>query len=424
MDEGASLISGGYVLVEDRKIAYVGESRPECDGAEIISGTRKALLPALINAHTHLPMTAFRGYGEGCDLQTWLNDYIFPAEERWDKKSIEACTNLALCECMASGTASMSDMYMFNSVIAECIIAAGMKGNLNNALVKFGLPEGFDWKTDPQAKKELDLYNSYHGADGGRILVDAGIHAEYTSEPYIWEAVRNFAAERNLAIHLHLSETKTEHEEGKARRGGLTPTQVFEKYGVFSRLVVAAHCVWIEDGDIEIMAKRGATAVHNPISNMKLASGIAPVPKMLAAGVNVALGTDSVSSNNSHDMFEEIKAAAMVSKVATLDPTAVTAMDALKMATLGGAKAQNRVGEMGKIAAGYDADMIMLDLDRPHLYPCHDLISNIVFAARGSDVVMNMVRGKIIYKNGEFLTVDFEKVKYEAESCAKKLIQG
>jgi 5-methylthioadenosine/S-adenosylhomocysteine deaminase len=263
----------------------------------------------------------------------------------------------------------------------------------------------------------LDLIEKWHGFDRGRIVVDASIHAEYTSIPKVWTALAEYAVQNGLGMHVHLSETRSEHENCIAKYG-MTPAAVFSKYGVFDVPTIAAHCVWVSEEDIAILAEKGVTAVNNPVSNMKLASGIAPVSEMIAADVNVALGTDSVASNNSHDMFEEIKAAALAQKVRKLDPVALTAEDALRMATVNGAKAQQRQGECGMIRPGMDADLIMLDFDRPHLTPCHNVISNLVYSARGSDVVMNMVRGKIIYKDGEFLTLDIEKIKHDVRKAA------
>jgi 5-methylthioadenosine/S-adenosylhomocysteine deaminase len=299
-------------------------------------------------------------------------------------------------------------MYYFSDTIAESIVKAGMKANLTRAVA---CPADFDFGSHNAVKEMIALKEKWHGYDRNRIIVEVGIHAEYTSYPRVWGDLADYAAANKLGMHVHLSETKSEHENCISKYG-MTPAAVLAKYGVFDVPTIAAHCVWVSDDDIALLSEKGVSAVNNPVSNMKLASGIAPAAKMLAAGLNVALGTDSVASNNSHDMFEEIKMATLCQKVKTLDPVALTAGQALKMATVNGAKAQRRSGECGMIKAGMDADLIMLDFDRPHLTPCHHVISNLVYSARGSDVVMNMVRGKIIYRDGEHLTIDIEKVKH------------
>ena len=420
-------IEDAYLLVgDDGKIAYIGKEKPECQGAEVVNGRHKALIPGLVNAHTHLPMTVFRGYGEGCELHEWLNKYIFPAEDKMDRKTVEICTDLALAEVVASGTTSVTDMYNMEPSVAERVAESGVKGNLCRAITMFGAPDGFEWsgeKSTESTREVQELYERFHGYDNGRIKVDAAIHAEYTSGPYLWEKVVAFAKEHDLGMHVHLSETKSEHEECIGR-WGMTPAALFEKYGVLDNKANCAHCVWVSPEDMEILARHGATAVHNPVSNLKLASGFAPITALEKAGVNVALGTDGVSSNNSHDMFEEIKFAAIMHKAVALDPTLVPVETAFAMATLNGAKAQGRENECGKLAVGFDADIAVIDLDKPHLYPIHNLLSNLVFAARGSDVERTYVRGKLVYRSGEWLTLDVEKARYDMEHYVFPKIWG
>jgi len=223
-----------------------------------------------------------------------------------------------------------------------------------------------------------------------------------------------FAEENNLRIHLHLSETQHEHDEC-VKKYGKTPAGMLNESGVFSRKTTAAHCCWITGDDMDILAANGATAAHCPVSNLKLSSGIAPVIKMRGRGLNVALGTDGVCSNNSHDMFEEIKTAALLQKYVSGDPTALPAYEAVKLATVNGALGQGRENETGRIRAGYDADLIMLNLDSPHLFPLNDPLAAVAYSARGSDVCMTMVQGRILYENGEFKTIDMEKTRSEVE---------
>ncbi len=408
MDKAGTVLDHAYVAVEGGKISYVGPDRPQGTFGETIDGKGNVLMPGLVNAHTHIPMTAMRGYGDGHDLQDWLFNYIFPVEDRWDDRSIRACTELGLAEMIASGTTAIEDMYMFCDAIAQEVAASGLNANITRGANLFD--EDFDPASHIACVEARELAERWHGYNGGQIMVDVSIHGEYTSRPALWEYLAGFAKEKGLGMHVHVSETKKEHEECVARYG-LTPTQVLDRHGVFDVRAVAAHCVWTTPEDWAILASKGVTAAHNPCSNLKLGSGIAPVVEMMKAGVNVALGTDGVSSNNSTDMFEDMKIAAMLQNGARHDPLALLPMDALRMATVNGARALGR--NSGRIAPGCDADLILVDFTRPNLIPRHDVASNLVYAAHGCDVVMNMCRGKVIYKNGEFLTLDMERVRRE-----------
>jgi 5-methylthioadenosine/S-adenosylhomocysteine deaminase len=224
-----------------------------------------------------------------------------------------------------------------------------------------------------------------------------------------------FAEENDLRFHIHLSETEFEHTEC-VKKYGKTPAEILNESNVFSRKTTAAHCCWITEGDMDILAANGATAAHCPVSNLKLSSGVAPVMKMRDHGMNVALGTDGSCSNNNHDMFEEIKMAALLQKYVTGDPSVLPAYEAIKLATVNGAIGQGREKETGKIAAGYDADLIMLNLDSPHLFPLNNPCAAVAYAAGGSDVCMTMVQGRILYEDGEHKTIDIEKIRYEVEN--------
>lgn len=411
MAQHCPVISRGFLAVDGGKISYLGDTPPCGTFDRVIDATDKVLMPGLVNAHTHLPMTLMRGYGGGCDLHTWLNQYIFPAEARLDKKSVRIGTTLALAELIASGVTTVADMYYFCDEIAAAVVQAGISANLSRSLVSFSAD---DTPEKMQSYQEMvQLYETWHGYQDGQILVDTSIHAEYTSfeNPRLWESVAQFAADRHLGVQIHISETESEHADCLARHGK-TPLALFDQYGMWrTGRSLAAHCVHITQEDMDLMAQRFVCAVHNPVSNLKLASGIAPIPEMMERGVSIALGTDGVSSNNSHDMFEEIKLAAMLHKGASGNPRVVSAFDALSMATVHGAAALGR--NTGMLAVGRDADIIMLDFAKPHLMPCHDVMENVVFSARGSDVCMNMARGQIIYENGQFFTVDMEKLAYE-----------
>lgn len=419
MDEAGSVLDDAFVAVEGSTISYVGTLRPEGNFSECIDASGKLLMPGLVNAHTHVPMTLLRSYGGGCDLDTWLHQYIFPVEEKLDERAVRAGTQLALAELIASGVTCIADMYMFCDVIAEEVVAAGLSANLARGLTLFS--QEFDPETHQGFCDMRQLVKDWHGRDEGQILVDACIHGEYTSNPKLWSAVSSFAQEHALGMHVHLSETRSEHEACQARYGK-TPTQILEDYGIWGTRAIAAHGVWTTSEDWEVLASHGVTVVHNPVSNLKLGSGMAPIAAMKRAGVKLALGTDGVASNNSHDLFEEIKLAALLQSGVTGDPTALSANDVLRMATVDGAAALGR--NTGRVAQGCVADLILVDLQRPHLTPCHSLEENLVYAARGSDVVLNMARGQIIYRDGVYRTLNFEQTRREVERYALPLLFG
>lgn len=420
MDAAHTVLPNAYVLVEGGKIVSVSQERPQSFDGKQINGGGKVLMPGFVNAHTHVPMTAMRGYGGGHDLHSWLNDYIFPAEAKWDDKAIRICADLGLAEMIASGVTCLCDMYMYTPTVAQAIADAGVSGNVGVGAVFFG--EKFDPAACADCAKQQALFEQWHGYDNGRILVDSSLHAEYTSKEGLVEWIADFAKTHGLGVNVHVSETEKEHGECMTRHGGLTPIQYLEKCGVLDVRTTAAHCVWTTPEDWAIMAKHGVTCVHNPASNLKLGSGVAPIPAMKRTGVNVALGTDGVSSHNATDFFFDLKLAAILHNGANCDPLALTAWDALEMATVNGGKALGR--KTGRIAPGYDADLILVDFDAPNLIPCHDVAENLAFSAHGSNVVMNMCRGKVIYKDGQFLTIDIERVKKELTGYAVPKLFG
>lgn len=422
MDEDKPLIEDAYVAVTGGKISHVGGDKPAFTaGYEKINGRGKVLMPGLINAHTHMPMTLMRGYADDYGLQTWLNEYIFPAEAKLDGRSVKAGTLLGMAEAIMSGTTSFSDTYYFCDEIIECVVESGMKANISRSLVSTG--EESDFKAHTGFKEMRALVERWQGEDAGRIIIEAGIHAEYTSHPRLWRSAADYAAENGLGMHVHLSETESEHA-ACIEKYGKTPAEILGENGVWDVRALAAHGVWLSDGDMELLSRKGVVVVHNPISNGKLGSGVCRVPELMKAGVNLALGTDSVSSNNSHDMFEEMKTAVIMQRGARRDVQALKKRDVLRMATLGGAGAQGRKAQCGCIRTGMDADLILLGFEKPGLIPCHDILSSLVFSASGSDVCLNMVRGKILYRDGDFLTLDIEKIVSEVRDYAVPRIFG
>ncbi|WP_276857737.1 amidohydrolase [Intestinimonas timonensis] len=420
MDPAHTVLHNAYVVVDGHKITDFGAQRPQGFTGKCIDGKGGILMPGLVNAHTHVPMTAMRGYGDGNNLQDWLHNFIFPVEAKWDDRAIRACAALGLAEMIASGVTCIADMYMHTDAVLREVESAGISANVSCGGVQFEEP--FDPDKNHDCIVQRALTEKWHGRDDGRIQVDASIHGEYTSHAGLWDWMARYAADHGLGMHVHLSETQAEHEQCKARHGGKSPAAVLAEHGVFDVRAIAAHCVWTTEEDWAILARKGVSAIHNPMSNLKLGSGVAPVVDLKKAGVNVALGTDGVSSNNCTDFFGDMKLAAILQNGVRHDPLALTAWDALEMATVNGGKALGR--KTGRIEKGYEADLILLDSEALNLIPCHDAANNLAYAAHGSNVVMNMARGKVIYKNGEFLTIDIEKVKKEVAGYALPLLFG
>ncbi len=417
-DGGWSVLHDGYIGIEGETIRYVGAKRPfEQYGTEkTLSG--RLLMPGLYNTHTHTPMTLLRGVGSGLPLHRWLHEAIFPVEARMKEPDISAGTRLALMEMLASGVVSFTDMYDYAHITAAEVVNAGMKANLNRPLLGFDTAEPYE--KNAHAIASLAFFKEFNGWGGGKIIADFAIHAEYTSFEGIVRPYAEDCRRAGARMHLHLSETRREHEECKARHGGRTPTEWFRDLGVLENPTTAAHCVMAEPKDIEIFMEKGVTCVHNPTSNMKLGSGFMPARAMLDAGVNVALGTDGTASNNNLNLFEEMHLAALIHCGYREDPTAMQVGEVLRMATISGAIAQGRA-DCGKIAAGNKADIIAVDLNGPHMKPVLDLPALLVYSAQAADVCMTMVDGRILYENGEFLTIDRERAERDVQEAAGRL---
>lgn len=421
MDGGRKVLRDAFVAVEGERITHVGPTRPAGDFERVVDCAGLVMLPGFVNAHTHLPMTLMRGYGGGCDLHTWLNDYIFPAEARLDDKSVAAGTALGLAEMIASGVTCVADMYDHCDAIIGEILKAGLSANIARGVTLFTDDYSFD--SFPGCVETQELTRRWNGYNNGQIKVDACVHGEYTSRPALWKDMGAWARENNLGMHVHVSETRSEHRECQ-ERWGKTPIQVLDEYGVWDcGRALAAHCVYTTPEDWVIMKEKHISCVHNPWSNLKLGSGVAPIPAMVKAGVNVALGTDGMSSHNSADFFSDIKLAAVLHNGVGEDPSALSAWDALEMATVRGAAALGRT-DTGFIAPGKVADLILVDFTAPNLTPCHDEAENLVFAAHGSNVAMNMCRGRVIYEKGEFLTLDLEQIRAQVKEYALPLVFG
>lgn len=394
-----------YVGTKEKKIDYIGSEPPKEDYGEVYEGAGKLLMSAFYNAHAHSPMALMRGYGENMALSDWLNQRIFPFEDKLTGSAVYWGTMLCMAESLQFGIVSSTDMYYFCDDMARAVAECGAKANISRSLVAFDDSDIWDSERFLDAK---EFYQNWVGSGDGRVIPEMSLHAEYTNTETSIRQMAEYTKETGSRMHVHLSETKSEHEECKARHGGKTPAQLFNSLGVFDVPTVAAHCVHVDQEDIAILAEKKVTAASCPISNLKLASGICPAPALLDAGVNVAIGTDSVASNNSLNFLEEIKTFALLHKANNSDPTLITPREALYAATRAGALAQGRA-DCGCLAEGFRADLIVLDLRRPHMHPVHDLANNVVYSADGRDILLTMADGRVLYRNGEFLTIDVEK---------------
>ena len=418
LDENFEVQKNAFIGIKDGKIAYIGTEKPQEDFGEVYNGKHGLMMSGFVNAHSHAPMTLLRGYGENLPLDRWLNEKIFPFEDKLTDSAIAASTTLACAEMIRFGTVSFSDMYFFSQTMAKSILDSGIKCNLSRGLTVFS---DQDYEQLEAYKDNMDLLKNYQNAGNGRLKIDLCIHGEYTTTPKVVEAVAKHAKSENVNVHIHLSETKKEHEECKQRHGK-TPAKYFSDLGLFDQPTTAAHCVWVEDEDIELFKKYGVTVACNPVSNMKLASGFAPIPKMLEKGINIALGTDGCASNNNLNIMQDLYLFALLYKGVTGDPTVVTPKQALSAATLNGFKSQGRM-DSGKISVGQKADIIVINTDVPNMYPATDIACNLVYAAQGSDIKLTMVDGKVLYKDGEYLTIDIEKAKAQTQMHTDAILQ-
>ena len=404
------------VLIDGNRIVYAGRSAdaPAFEADEVIDGSRCLAMPGLCNLHTHTAMTMLRSCGSDLPLERWLNDAIFPREKHLNDDAVRAGTDLGIMEMLRFGTTSFNDMYFHMDRVAESVRDTGMRALLSYGVIDF----------DESCKDLLpgiDLVEKWHHQADDRIRVALGPHSEATTTRKVLEKVRDAAIQYDVPVHMHVSETKLDFE-GSIQRRGMTPPQYLDDIGLTDTHLLAAHCVWMTDKDMDLFARRNVTVLHNPVSNLKLASGIAPIATMLERGCRVALGTDGVASNNNLNLWEEMKLMPMLQKGMTLDSTVVSPAQTLAAATYNGAQALG-YSHLGLLKPGYLADLILLDLDTPQMNPCSDMEGNLIYAAQGSDVRLTMVDGKVLYRDGRFTTLDAELVKARARKEAEKMAE-
>lgn len=405
------------LLIKDDIIAEISDGIEENNVDKIIDATGKILLPGLVNTHTHLSMTLFRGLADDLSLDSWLNDHIWPMEANLNGDYCYIGALLGAVELIKSGTTTFSDMYFYMEDVARAVDEAGIRAVLSYGMIDFGDSE----RRENEIKENLTLYNSCNGMADGRIKVFFGPHSPYTASEELLVKVRELADEYNMGIHIHVSETQKEINDVSEEKG-LRPFEYLDKIGFLGPDVVAAHSVWLSDNEIEIIKKNNVKVSHNPCSNMKLASGIAPVSKLIENDICVSIGTDGASSNNNLDLIEELKTASLLQKVSTLDPKVLTSDEAIAMGTIKGAEALGLDDEIGSIEVGKKADIILIDTNSANMVPDSSyLSSNVIYSANGSNVDTTICNGKILMENKELTVLDEQEIYDKARQAIKEL---
>jgi 5-methylthioadenosine/S-adenosylhomocysteine deaminase len=403
------ILRGGWVGVSDGKIQALGSGPAPGRAAarERIDARGGILMPGLVNTHTHLPMTLFRGLADDLPLKAWLEEHIFPAEAAViAPAAVHEGTLLACAEMALSGTTTCCDGYFFEDSVAEAVEASGLRAVLGQGVIDHPAPGVADPGRNLAVARRF--CRRWQGRSE-RIHPSVFCHAAYTCSAETLFGAKRICEEFGLLFQVHAAETRWENEHLRATRGA-SPVRLLDRAGVLDPAALLAHCVWVDADDIALIAGRGAKVSHNPESNMKLGSGVAPVARMQAAGITVGIGTDGCASNNDLDLFQTMDLTAKLQKAASLDPTVLSAETVIRMATIDGARALGLEGEIGSIEAGKQADLILIDTRKPHLTPIHHPASAVVYAAKGSDVQTVMVAGRMVVKERRVLTIDVEEV--------------
>ena len=404
--EGGShlrFIKDAALQIENNQIIFAGKENeaPAFLPDQVIDGKGALAMPGLCNMHTHTPMTLMRSIGNDLELSRWLTEAIYPVEKNLTDDSVRVASELGILEMIRFGTTSFNDMYMHMDMLAEATLQSGMRALLGYGVVDF---DGSGSDLIPG----IEFIEKWQSCGCDRIKVSVDPHSEVSTTPAVLEKVGEVAEKYGVPIHVHVSETLSD-VEGCIKRRGVRPPQYLEKLGLTKFPLIAAHCVWMDDRDIEVFNRENVLMVHNPISNLKLASGIAPIQKMLDAGCHIGLGTDGVASNNNLNLWEEMKLMALLQKGTLLDATAVKPAQILAAATIEGANAMGYTN-LGLLKEGYLADLILVDLNTTHVCPWNDLETELIYSVQGTDVRMTMVDGKVLYLDGEFKTLDPKEV--------------
>jgi 5-methylthioadenosine/S-adenosylhomocysteine deaminase len=416
------VLENAAIHLENGRITFIGDAstQPAFDANEILGGEHLVAIPGLVNTHTHTAMTLLRGYADDMALEPWLQTKIWPFEKNLDGDDVYWGTLLAVAEMLRGGTTTCADMYHFYERGVQAFIESGMRVCPGGVLLGF-LPE-----PEKRIANAIAFACEYSHAADGRITPFLAPHSLYTCNKDHWKKMIEGAHENNLMLHTHVAETQREVAD-VIKEWGASPVQTLKNIGALDGPLLAAHCVHVDERDLEIMGyKDGDTSqlrvAHNPTSNLKLASGFAPIPEYLKRGITVGLAPDGTASNNKLDMWQEMRFTALLHKATTGDPTVVSAEQALRMATIEGAKCLNLAHEIGSLEVGKKADIVLVNFDKPHLTPRHNVISHLVYAANSSDVETTIVDGRVLMCRDEYSTLDVEKIKSETNARAQKLV--
>jgi 5-methylthioadenosine/S-adenosylhomocysteine deaminase len=423
MDKDRRIIQDAGIAVEHGRIVAVGSSADIVkmySAPARVDATGKIVIPGLINGHTHIPMTLFRGLADDLDLQEWLTKYIFPAEAKnVTEEFVRAGTRLGLAEMIRGGTTTYCDMYYFEDAIADETAKAGVRGVLGETVIDFPVADN---KTNAEAMAYVERFVKKW--QGNELIVPAiAPHAPYTVSEEHLKTIRAFSDRTGAPIVTHISETKREVDDSLKAKGA-SPVDYLSRIGFLNNRVIAAHMVWPSDGEIEILKRDGVGVVHNPQSNMKLASGVAPVPKMMAEGLRVGLGTDGAASNNDLSMWEEMDTAAKLHKLISGDPKVMSAEQAFELATIGGARALHLEKEIGSIEKGKRADIVLVNRDALNQIPLYNVYSDLVYATKASDVETVIINGRVVMRDRRLLTLDEAAIKEGARVFREKVIKS
>lgn len=424
MDAERRVIEDGAVVVEGNAIVAVGtraEIARQYRATRTINATGKAVIPGLINTHTHVPMSLFRGIADDLDLQDWLTKFIFPAEAKnVDEAFVRAGTRLGVAEMIRGGTTTYCDMYYFEDAIADETAKAGMRGVLGETVLDFPAPDNKTWAAGLAYTERFIKKWQNHSL----IVPAIAPHAPYTvSQEHLLEA-RDLSNRLKSPLVIHLAEANTETEFIQQKHQGMRPIEFLEKIGFFNDRTIAAHVIQANDAELDLLKKHNVGVGHCPQSNMKLAAGIAPVPAMLRKGIAVGLGTDGAASNHDVSMWEEIDTAAKLHKLNTRDPKMLTAAEAFAMATIGGARALHMEKLIGSIEVGKRADIAIVGLDSLHQTPMYNIYSHLVYATKASDVRTVIINGRVVMLNGRLLTLNENVIKRDANAYRTKIINS
>lgn len=415
------IIENGLICITEGKLQRIEATDPAGplpEAKKTIDASGGIIMPGLVNAHTHLPMTLFRGLADDLPLLEWLNAHIFPTENQHiHPESVRLGTLLGCAEMILSGTTTCCDGYFYENEVASAIYESGLRAVLGQGVIDFPAPG----VPDPSGNiKQAEAFIDRWQKASPLISPSIFCHSPYTCSTETLQTAKAAATSHGLLFQVHAAETKSEWDQIQSEQKR-SPVRYLDHIGVLDDNTLLVHGVWVDNTDIEIIAKRHATIAHSPESNMKLGSGIAPIPEYLAAGISVGLGTDGCASNNNLDLFQEMDFAAKLHKVSSLDPTAIDARTVIEMATIGGAKAIGLHESIGSLEAGKQADLIIVDTNKPHLIPMYNPVSHVVYAASGSDVRDVIVSGRILLRNRGLMTMDIREILKRAVSFGRSI---